>query len=309
MSFVSMLKAGPLPEKPWKAGAVVRLAGGVLVSMLIGAAVAMVFRYFAMPQKSSALLFLMYVAAAMIVFVVAIVLLIRPWPVEDFLPRLLGVLLSIYGGFLLMWLAGRLTTDKTDVDNPILMMLIAVLTFQGAALILVNFFLREHGTNWREGFGLANGPALAIALGIGAGLLAVFPAWELQAVSAWLFERLSLHPKEQEAVEILRNTEGLTQRVALAIATIFIAPAGEEVLFRGILYPAIKRTGRPQLALWFTALLFGAIHFNLASFIPLTLLAVLLIWLYELTGNLLTCFAVHCVFNTANFIALYFIQK
>ncbi len=95
----------------------------------------------------------------------------------------------------------------------------------------------------------------------------------------------------------------------MGIATILIAPLGEEIIFRGILYPAIKRTGRPQLALWSTALLFGAIHANLASFVPLTLLAVVLVGLYEYTGNLLACFAVHGLFNAVNFVALYLQQK
>jgi membrane protease YdiL (CAAX protease family) len=44
---------------------------------------------------------------------------------------------------------------------------------------------------------------------------------------------------------------------------------------------------------------------NLAVFVPLTFLAVILVWVYESTGNLLAPIAVHCVFNAANFVALY----
>jgi len=42
------------------------------------------------------------------------------------------------------------------------------------------------------------------------------------------------------------------------------------------LYPWIKQSGFPRLALWGTAILFAAIHFNLATFIPLAALALML---------------------------------
>src|SRR6185437_7216244 len=309
MSVLSMLTTGRLSEKPWKAGAVVRLAASVAVCFFIGAAVAMVFRYFEMREHSSEALFLAFIAAAVALFITAIVVLMRRWPPEAYLSRLIGLLLCVYGGFLLLWLSAKLIHGKTELDNPILAMIIAVLSFQAAALILVHFFLREHHTNWADGFGLRNETKYALILGACVGLLTLVPAWLLQDLSARLFETFSVQTHEQEAVTILRNAEGWPQHLALGIATILIAPLGEEVLFRGILYPAIKRTGRPQLALWSTAILFGAIHANLASFVPLTLLAVVLVWLYEYTGNLLACFGVHCIFNAANFAALYLMPK
>jgi hypothetical protein len=225
------------------------------------------------------------------------------------MPHLLGLSSCIYAGFLFMWLANRLIKGKMELDNPIVAMLIAVLMFQGAAIFLAHFFLREHQTNWADGFGLANHPARSLIFGTFVGLLTLGPCWWLLSISTNLFERLSLHPQEQQTVEILRNVEGWAPRLLMAVSTILIAPLGEEIIFRGILYPAIKRTGHRQLALWSTAILFGAIHANLASFIPLTLLAVVLVWLYEHTGNLLACFAVHSLFNAVNFIALYLQQK
>jgi membrane protease YdiL (CAAX protease family) len=80
-------------------------------------------------------------------------------------------------------------------------------------------------------------------------------------------------------------------------------------LFRGVLYPAVKRITNPQVALWGTALLFGAIHANLATFLPLTFLAVILVCLYEYTGNLLACITTHSLFNAANFLAVYLVQN
>ena len=68
---------------------------------------------------------------------------------------------------------------------------------------------------------------------------------------------------------------------------------------------AVKAAGFPRLALWGTALFFALIHFNLATFLPLLLLALVLTWLYEKTGNLLAPIAAHAAFNALQFAIFY----
>jgi hypothetical protein len=75
--------------------------------------------------------------------------------------------------------------------------------------------------------------------------------------------------------------------IYFGVVAIVVAPVVEEILFRGILYPAIKELGRPRLALWGTAILFALSHENAMSLLPLTFLALVLTWLYERTDNLL----------------------
>jgi uncharacterized protein len=83
-----------------------------------------------------------------------------------------------------------------------------------------------------------------------------------------------------------------------------VAPAAEEVLFRGLLYPVLKRRIGMRWAVAVSSLLFAVIHLNLMTFVPLLLLAGLLVWLYEYTGNLLAPVAAHAVFNLANLLLL-----
>jgi membrane protease YdiL (CAAX protease family) len=311
MSFENALNLRQLPEKPWKVGAVVRFGVGVLTSMaLLGGLAALVIRYFETPQNSSVILFIMCVVGAFAGVMWALVMLSRPWLVEErFLFNLIVLLGCIYGAILLIWLAGRLIEGKIELQNPVETMFIAVVFFQGTALVLVHFFLREHLMNWREGFGLNLQPGRAWVAGVWVGILITYPILWLNGISFQLFERLALHPQQQHAVEILRHTQGMLARVISGIATVVIAPIGEEVMFRGILYPTFKRRYGGQIALWGTALLFGVIHFNLSSFLPLALLSVILVFLYEYTGNLLAPIAVHCVFNAANFVALFYQQN
>ena len=78
---------------------------------------------------------------------------------------------------------------------------------------------------------------------------------------------------------------------------------------RVILNPCITRLGFPRLALWLTSVLFAAMHLNLVTFVPLFVLSIALILLYEKTDNLLAPITTHALFNAANFLALYIWEK
>lgn len=309
MPLDSITEMGRLPERPWKTDALVRLVASVLICWLSGIMAAMIYGYFSMSHKTSTLPFLGLSAGGLGCFAGALFVLVRPWSLETLLRKLLITLLCIYGGFFLLVFAARLVTDKDEVENSMAIIVIGVLSLQGAALVLVHFFLREQHISWAEGFGLYKNPGQACTLGVLVGLVVLPLTWGLQLLSSLLLQALTFHPEQQETVQILQNTEGWQNRLVLGVATIIIAPAAEEILFRGILYPAIKRWGYPRLAWWVTALLFAAIHHNLATFVPLAFLAVVLIWLYEHTGNLLACIITHSLFNAVNFIALYLIQN
>ena len=87
---------------------------------------------------------------------------------------------------------------------------------------------------------------------------------------------------------------------AISQNAVVLAPVAEEFIFRGLLYPFIKQLGWPRLALIGVNLLFALIHFDVATFLALFLLALALTWLYEKTDNLLAPIAVHSLFNATN---------
>lgn len=128
----------------------------------------------------------------------------------------------------------------------------------------------------------------------------------LQHLSALGMKAVSVQPEVQVVVQTLQQTQTLQQRLFFAFVAILGAPVVEEILFRGILYPAFKQRGWPQLALWGTSLLFALTHANTATFLPLTFFAMVLVFLYERTGNLLAPILTHSLFNAANYCALIF---
>jgi membrane protease YdiL (CAAX protease family) len=294
-----------LPEKPWKVDAVLRLVARVLICIFIGTLVASAIAFLRQPQRPHAAGFLSLTAGACGLFVGAFVVLGRPWRLETFVRSFVGLLLCFYGALLLTWWSVHVGGDAPEGKASVLNVLIAVLSFQGATCVLVSRFLREHAIGWADAFGLKVDWRRALVFGafgavafLGAGLL-------LQSASVRIMERLHLEPKEQTVVEVLRTSGTLWNRVVLGVTAIVLAPLAEELLFRGILYPAIKQSGHPRAALWGTSLAFAAIHLNLATFLPLLLLALILTWLYETTGNLLAPIAAHSLFNTMNFVLLY----
>lgn len=190
----------------------------------------------------------------------------------------------------------------------VMRIVISALTFQGATLLLTWRFLREQHTSWTFGFGLERQQLRAIKLGLLA-IVAFLPiGWLLQFISILGLKSFGIEPAEQLALVALRNSGSIPQFVAMEIVTILLAPVAEEVLFRGVIYPTARQYGFPRAALWGSSILFAAIHFNVAAFASLLLLALLLVWLYEKTGNLLAPIAAHVAFNSINF-AMFFIWK
>lgn len=227
----------------------------------------------------------------------------KPWKLEALLRLVLGVCVCLFAGTLLAMLIRGAGVGQSS--TTIGQVVVSALFFQGASIVLVGRFVREHELGWAEAFGFRNAQGRAIALG--ALLICVFLPLGglLQRGSLEILDRLGINPVAQSAVEALRSAGQGTGLLAFVVVTVVVAPLGEELLFRGVLYPAIKRAGFPRLALWGSSLLFAAIHFNLAIFLPLLLLALLLVWLYEQTNNLLAPLAAHALFNAVNLVIFF----
>ncbi|MDR3316914.1 MAG: CPBP family intramembrane metalloprotease [Puniceicoccales bacterium] len=87
--------------------------------------------------------------------------------------------------------------------------------------------------------------------------------------------------------------------VAMAVG---VAPVVEELFFRGGIYRYLKSTVGKTPATFLTGLVFALLHWNLCSFLPLFVLSMILVGLYEREGNLLPCVLVHGLFNLSNLI-------
>lgn len=103
----------------------------------------------------------------------------------------------------------------------------------------------------------------------------------------------------QDTVKLLQKSEDPVILGLMGFAAVFVAPVCEEIIFRGYFYAAAKKFAGPWVAAICSALVFGAAHGNLAALLPLFILALALVFLYEKTGSLWAPISVHFCFNGA----------
>ena len=112
--------------------------------------------------------------------------------------------------------------------------------------------------------------------------------------SSIIVERIFSVPGElQPFAQLVIESKGLPQLLLLFFLGVVLAPFGEELYFRGFLYPAIRaRLGVP-LAIFISAVVFSLLHFDLLRFIPLAVGGATLAWLYEKTDSLYVPIVAH----------------
>lgn len=226
----------------------------------------------------------------------------KPWQPESVLRLALGLFCSLSLGSLLIYLLNPQPRAPLPVELKFTAFLIGILAFHGVSLLLVSMLLRQHKLDWAAAFGFGSGRLLrALGLGVVVAALAVPLAAQLAQWIADLMRFYAVQPEVQVSVKTLQSAETAGQRVVFGLFAIGLAPFVEEILFRGIFYPSIKQNGYPRLAWWATSLMFAATHANVMTFVPLLLLSLALIWLYEATDNLLAPILAHSLFNAANF--------
>ncbi len=230
---------------------------------------------------------------------------LRTWKLESILKLFLWLFLCLGMGGSVLALLDPGKGKETTSGLKFVMFLVGNLAFQGAALLLIHRFLKEHELSWREAVGWwDHGRFGALGMAVVTVIVALPLAMLLGNLSAECMEWFSMHPEPQPAVKTLQSTSSWAQRLYFAAVAIGIAPVVEEFLFRGVLFPSIRQLGYPRVAFWGTSLLFGAFHGSLVTFVPLSFFAILLTGLYERTGVLLAPMLTHSLFNAANFVWL-----
>ncbi len=240
----------------------------------------------------------------------------KPWKPAN----ALMVCAIIIAGFCFITLSAALVlqlTGKTEFDHTSFFFLVfATLSMHGPILLATAGFLRFRRIPWSEAFGFsAPGKGRAVLWGVFAALifLPIGAATRLASVAFidWINHVFHFHievEKTQTAVVVLSDQQTVAAKIYASAFAIIIAPIAEEILFRGILYPAIKQAGYPRAALWGTAIAFAAIHEDIRIFLPLMILGLILVCLYERNNNLLAPIAAHSLFNAINVIFLYFAE-
>jgi uncharacterized protein len=166
----------------------------------------------------------------------------------------------------------------------------------GLALV-AGYLLSRRRLTWRILGPVAPG-WLPVAIGVGVGVGGTLVAYLLNGVLAALLG--AEDPVEQQLLQDV--LAGGAATFLAVVAAVVMAPIAEEVLFRGLMFQALRR----RLGLWPAALLsslaFTLVHVEILTSQPVALaglfvLGVVFAWSFHRSGSLVVPILAHAVFN------------
>jgi len=132
-----------------------------------------------------------------------------------------------------------------------------------------------------------------IRWGIGGG----FMLFALILVMGLVLEKVFPQMPPQAFEWVLRQVSSTKEFVVLLVIVSVIAPLAEELYFRGFVYPVFRRYTGVTAGIILSGVFFGAAHFDVWRFIPLSLGGALLALVYEKSGSIFPCWLTHGLWN------------
>lgn len=130
---------------------------------------------------------------------------------------------------------------------------------------------------------------------IGTALLAFLAG---QAAGLWLYDQLG-----STGFDVSNQARHEAGPMITMTLTLIVAPLAEEMLFRGLIYPLLRRRVAAPAAILVSAVAFSLLHANLVQFAATLPLGLLLAIVYEHSRRLDACIVLHLGFNlTASFV-------
>ena len=112
----------------------------------------------------------------------------------------------------------------------------------------------------------------------------------------------------QDVAFIISDETSPWMRAYFFLLAVVLAPLFEEILFRGILLPALAKRFGATASVVAVSVLFAGIHGHVPSLVPLFVLSAALCLAYIRTGSLATNIAMHAVFNGVTVTLLFVIR-
>jgi hypothetical protein len=214
----------------------------------------------------------------------------RPWTGPAALVAALVIALT--GGLVVAVVAALLGADL-DGDLPPGALLASTAIQQAGFIAAAVIFARMAGPTAAAQFGLRRPNGIWRAVGIA---FAVYVAYAL-FTGVWS----QLVPIEAEDQLDDLGIDGSTAALVAGLLVVCVgAPVAEEFLFRGYVFAALRNWRGPWLAAVLTGAVFGAIHLGgspAGALVPLAVLGAGLCLIYQWTGSLYPCVALHAINN------------
>ncbi len=118
-----------------------------------------------------------------------------------------------------------------------------------------------------------------------------------------------MEDKLAETTKFFTNFTSFWQFLLSFLVIAVIAGIGEELIFRGlIMRKLLLGTGNPHIAIWVSAFIFAAIHFQFYGILPRMMLGVLFGYFYLWTGNIRVPIFAH-IFNNGLAVTIMYLHN
>jgi membrane protease YdiL (CAAX protease family) len=116
-------------------------------------------------------------------------------------------------------------------------------------------------------------------------------------------------PPKQPVVELFLKERNAPFLLYTSLFAAIAGPVIEELFFRGFVYNAIKKYIGIFWATLLTAAMFAGLHTHLVGFLPILALGILLAYLYEKTGTLISSITVHMIHNFGMVLLVFLVKQ
>lgn len=218
---------------------------------------------------------------------------------EDML--LLAVFGYLIAAAVLQWFVELMTGEEENILNMMLVGSGAQLVGIGICLVVAaRAFDGGIRSFWAGREGLREHPSIATAAILTLAAVGLCPLVRDFTVAVILLvapdHQFDAHPTIQALHDA---SQPLGIHAALWLGAFAVAPVAEEFFFRGLVQTLFTNLLRSRwMAIWLSALAFGAVHFTQPHAVPaLVFLGILLGYAYERSGSLVPPILIHAAFN------------
>jgi hypothetical protein len=220
-----------------------------------------------------------------------------PWQLRDLGLASAWVVVVVILTVTVLGIVFAAVRDVSD-DAEMVAILGASLVLEVALLGAAAWFsVRRYSCGWR-GLGFRR----AVRGGWWVPVVAVVGAYFTLGVYLLIVELSGLGEMVPQSTMPEDSFESALALPLVAVLAIVAAPIAEETFFRGFLFPALRMRWGTFWGALVSGLLFAALHFNLGSLVPFTIIGMLLAWAYVFSGSLWAAIGAHFLFNSVSVI-------
>lgn len=216
-----------------------------------------------------------------------------------------ALFISVFAFFFSILLAALASIALEDSSINEIEKNLAVYAINTATLLIIALlFIKNRGLSWKKFFKPPDEKASFLALPVYY-LIYLF----LTICASFLFDIFPWFNADQDQQLGFSGAIGGLSLLFVFIALAILPPLGEEVIFRGILYPGFKKNLNKVLAAFISSLLFGLAHMQWNVGVDTFVLSLVIIYAMEKHKSLWMAIGLHGIKNLIAFLALFVFNK